>query len=110
MRDAEVGETMLLLNYTHQPANSPYRSSHAILIREGASEAYDAVDEIPEVFAVRTMSLRGFDENGMIVDAALASGDGIAAAIERLLAQPEIAYVHAHYALMGCFADRVDRA
>ena len=30
VRDAEPGEMMLLLNYTHQPADTPYRASHAI--------------------------------------------------------------------------------
>ena len=29
LRDAEPGESVLLLNYTHQPADTPFRSSHA---------------------------------------------------------------------------------
>jgi hypothetical protein len=35
LRDAEPGEAVLLLNYTHQPANTPYRASHAIFVAEG---------------------------------------------------------------------------
>ncbi len=35
MKDAELGQRMLLLNHVSQPANSPYRASHAIFIREG---------------------------------------------------------------------------
>ena len=35
LRDAEPGETVLLLNYEHQPAASPYRSRHAIYVIEG---------------------------------------------------------------------------
>ena len=35
LRDAEPGETVLLLNYEHQPAESPYRSRHAIYVIEG---------------------------------------------------------------------------
>ena len=38
MRDAHVGETLLLLNHLHQPANSPYQSSHAIYVLEGATQ------------------------------------------------------------------------
>ncbi len=38
MRDAEPGETLLLLNHISQPANTPYRASHAIFVREGASQ------------------------------------------------------------------------
>src|SRR5262245_22610552 len=32
LRDAEPGERLLLLNYVHQPADTPYRSSHAIFV------------------------------------------------------------------------------
>ena len=45
MRDAEPGETVLLLNYTHQPADTPYRASHAIFVIEGAKVRYDRIDE-----------------------------------------------------------------
>ena len=31
MADAEVGETVVLLNYEHQPAQSPYRATHESL-------------------------------------------------------------------------------
>jgi|HubBroStandDraft_2_1064218.scaffolds.fasta_scaffold110423_2 hypothetical protein len=51
MRDLNVGETAILMNYTHLDAASPYRSSHAIYVREGAGQAYDAIDEVPDVLA-----------------------------------------------------------
>ncbi|MEJ1938605.1 DUF1203 domain-containing protein, partial [Nostoc sp. NIES-2111] len=35
MRDAAPGETVLLLNHVCQPADTPYRASHAIFVREG---------------------------------------------------------------------------
>jgi hypothetical protein len=110
MRDAEPGEKLLLLNYTHQPADTPFRASHAIFIREGAYARYDRFNEIPEALYVRTISLRAFDGAGMMRNADLASGDAIGPAIEKLLADPKVAYLHAHYAKMGCFAARIDRA
>jgi hypothetical protein len=110
MRDAEPGEKLLLLNYTHQPADTPFKASHAIFIREGADVRYDRLNEIPEVLHVRTISLRAFDDAGMMRNAELASGEAIRPAIERLLADPNVAYLHAHYAKMGCFAARIDRA
>lgn len=33
MRDAEPGETLLLVNFMHQPAETPYCASHAIFVR-----------------------------------------------------------------------------
>lgn len=110
MRDLELGETALLLNYTHQPADTPYRSSHAILIREGATAAFDAVDEIPEVMRIRPISLRAFDAQGEMVDAALAAGTEIEPIIRRFLAVPTAAYLHAHYAHRGCYAALIERA
>lgn len=41
MVDAEVGETVLLLNHVCQPAMTPYRASHAIFVREAATQAYE---------------------------------------------------------------------
>ena len=53
MRDASPGETVLLLNHVSQPADTPYRASHAIFVREGAEETYDRVDEVPDVIRLR---------------------------------------------------------
>ena len=37
--DADIGESVVLVNYTHQPNKTPYRASHAIFVREAAKEA-----------------------------------------------------------------------
>jgi Protein of unknown function (DUF1203) len=110
LRDLSVGETALLLNFIHQPAATPYRSCHAIFVREGAVRRYDAVDEIPEVMRGRTLSLRAFDLHGDMVDADLVEGRETAALIERFLGDPGVAYLHAHYARRGCYAARIERA
>ncbi len=59
---------------------------------------------------VRPISLRAFGVAGMMVDADLANGRDVEAAIGRLLASPATAYIHAHYARPGCYAARIDRA
>jgi hypothetical protein len=110
MRDATPGESMLLLHYTHQPADTPFRASHAIFVREGADRRYDRVDEVPEVMRRRLISLRAFDAAGDMLDADAAEGDAIAALIERLLKNADTAYLHAHYAKPGCYAARIERA
>jgi Protein of unknown function (DUF1203) len=110
LRDAEPGETVLLLNYLHQPADTPYKASRAIFVREGAERTYEGVDETPECLRIRPISLRAFDATGMMVDADLASGREVEAAIRRLLENPLAAYIHAHYAKPGCYAARIDRA
>lgn len=110
LRDLDSGETALLLNYVHQPAETPYKASHAIFIREGAETAFDAVDQVPEVIRIRPISLRAFDDAGEMVDADLVDGREIEPLIERLLADRSVAYLHAHYAKRGCYAARIVRA
>ena len=110
LRDLAVGETALLLNHEHQPASTPYRSRHAIFIREGALDTLDVVDLVPEAIRIRIISLRAFDAAGTMVDADLADGTELEALIERFLSDPEVDYLHAHYAKRGCYAARIVRA
>lgn len=110
MKDAEVGQRVLLLNHVHQPANTPYRASHAIFVREGAKQAYDAVDQIPESMRIRLLSLRAFSDDGMMIDADVAEGTALEPVIMRMFANPAVSYVHAHNAKQGCYSGRIDRA
>ncbi|MBH9537274.1 DUF1203 domain-containing protein [Novosphingopyxis sp. YJ-S2-01] len=109
LRDLDVGETAILLNYEHQLADSPYRSRYAIFVREGADTRAQFRDEVPAVMRQRMVALRAFDADGNIVDAELAEGDAIEPAIKRLLGSGAADYLHVHYAKYGCFAARVDR-
>lgn len=109
MREGEIGETVLLVNHFSQPASNPYRASHAIFVREGAVEAYDAVNEVPEVMRGRLLSLRAFDQADMMVDADVIDGLGIEALIERFFSNPAVKYIHVHNAKRGCYSGRVDR-
>jgi hypothetical protein len=110
LRDVEPGEAVLLLNYEHQPADTPFRASHAVYVREGATRAFDAIDTVPEVLRTRTLSLRAFDAGHMMLDADLVEGRDVETLIARLLGDERIAYVHAHYARRGCYAARITRA
>jgi Protein of unknown function (DUF1203) len=110
LRDVEPGESLLLLNYVHQPAATPYRASHAIFVREGASTAYDRIDEIPQPLRVRPISLRAFDDAHDMINAELADGEELTHCIERFLADPKVTYLQAHYAKRGCYAARITRA
>ena len=108
--DAEPGERVLLLNFEHQPAETPYRSAHAIFVREGATEAALPADTLAPVFVGRLLSVRAFDAAGAMLDADVVQGTEAAATFERLLADPRAAYLHVHNAKRGCYAARVERA
>jgi hypothetical protein len=109
LEDAEPGEPVLLLNYEHLPVDSPYRASHAIYVREREQPSYDEVNAIPPALLPRLLAVRGFDAAGMMIAADVVEGRALAPLVERFLANPEVAYLHAHFARRGCFAARIDR-
>jgi hypothetical protein len=109
LRDAAVGETVLLVNYEHHAAASPFRSTYAIYVREGAAEARPERGEVPEMLRSRLLAVRAFDQAGMLVDADVVEGLAVEDAITRLFARPDTAYLHLHFARPGCYAARVDR-
>ena len=94
----------------HQPANTPYRASHAVFVREGAEEPYDRIDKIPDPLRVRPISLRSFDADHMMLDADLVDGHELERLIARLFADPKVVYLQAHFAKRGCYAAQVRRA
>ncbi len=108
--DARVGETVLLLSFEHLPVAGPYRSRHAIFVREGAIQAHLAVNEVPEVLQSRLLSVRAFDAAGMMVGADVVQGGELAPAIACMLDIDAARFLHVHYAKPGCYAARVDRA
>lgn len=110
LRDAAPGERLILVNYVHQPAATPYQASHAVFVLEGAEKSYDAVNEVPEVLRRRILSLRAFDLNHWLIEGDICEGRDLEAAIQRLFANSEVAYLHAHYAKPGCYAACVERA
>jgi hypothetical protein len=109
LADAEIGETVLLVNHEHLAVDSPYRSAHAVFVREHAESAQPVDDTLPESLAIRLLSVRALDERGMMIDADVVHGSEAAPVIERLLDNPAVAYLHLHNAKPGCYAARVDR-
>src|SRR5262249_18349576 len=77
LQDAELGESVLLLNYEHQSASTPYRASAAIFVREYAQEASLSINEIPEILRLRLLSIRAFDHIGMMVNADAVDGKNL---------------------------------
>lgn len=110
LRDAEPGETLLLLNYEHLPVAGPYRSCHAIYVREQAQEYTPGINEIPQLLRTRLLSVRAYDAAGMMVDADVVDGAELEPVIARFLDAPAVTSVHLHNAKPGCFAASVHRA
>jgi hypothetical protein len=108
--DADVGETVILLNFEHQPGDSPYRSSHAIFVREHARQAFPDPGTVPEVLASRLISIRAFDEEHDMRYAEIVEGSSLSQAIPEVLQDPAVTYLHLHNAKRGCYAASVTRS
>ena len=108
LEDREIGESVLLLNHVSHDVANPYRAAHAIFVSD-AGEAAEFVDRIPPVFEARMLSLRGFDANGMMIDALVVQPGGAEEGIRKLFGNPNIESVHAHNAARGCFSAKIER-
>lgn len=110
LRDVEIGEPVLLMNFEHQSMPTPFRSSHAIFVKEWASRAMPGKNEIPLMFRDRLLSVRAFDSSGMMIDADVVDGEHLESLIERMLASEVAEYLHIHNARLGCYVGLVERA
>ena len=109
LEDVEPGGAVLLLNHVSHDVEGPFRASHAIFVREAPCAPSLHRDETPTYLERRTLSLRGFDGEGMMHSALLAMPGEADAQIRALLEEPEIVTIHAHNAARGCFLARIER-
>lgn len=110
LMDAPVGERVILTNFQHHESNSPYQSTGPIFVRELAQTARPAVNEIPRMFAHRLLSVRAYDEAGMMKGAQVIEGRALEEAIRDLFTNDAISYLQIHNAAPGCFNCTVQRA
>src|SRR5262245_50622644 len=110
LEDGEVGETVVLIPFTHHDVASPYRASGPVFVRQGVRTARPVVDEIPVMLQHRLLSIRAYDVDGMMVGADVVPGSELPDTIGRVFAAPAARYLHIHNARPRCFSGRVERA
>jgi uncharacterized protein DUF1203 len=110
LADVEIGQTVILLPFVHHDVDSPYRALGPIFVRENANDVDLEVGNIPEVVSSRVMSVRAYDRNAIMLDGSVVPGSEIGRHIEKLFADPKIAYLHLHNAGAGCYSCKVERA
>jgi len=98
LEDADIGEEVILLSYKHHRTNSPYQSSGPIFIRKNGKPATLSINEIPEMLYIRLLSLRGFNNDGIMKEALI-----------KIFENEEINYIHIHNAIRGCYNCTADR-
>jgi len=110
LADASIGETVILVNFEHLGSDTPYRSAHAIFVRENAEQAFPGIGIVPEMFQGRTISVRAFDNHDWMADACIAAGSKLGETINSMFENEDVAYLHLHNAQRGCYMARATRA
>ena len=108
LEDAAPGEELVLFNHVSNDVPTPFRTAYAIYVRKGA-QAASYVDETPDYLGKRTLSLRGFDADGMLKHGVLAMPGEADTQVRALFERTDIATIHAHSAAYGCFLARIER-
>ena len=110
LRDADIGERLILVHFAHLNKASPYAASHAIYVREDAQQAMPEVGEIPALFETRLLSIRSFDDDAMMLGADVVPGTALKDALLEAFTDGATEFVDIHNAKPGCFAARAVRA
>lgn len=109
LEDANIGEEILLFPFTHHKTNSPYRSSGPIFIRKNAPKPNLAINEIPKMLIHRSLSLRVYDNNGIMIDACITEGEFLETVIKQIFNNNNAVYIQIHNANRGCYNCQVNR-
>jgi Protein of unknown function (DUF1203) len=105
LEEAPLHRKVLLVSYQPLQWQTPYAGRGPIFICADDCEAFDERKRVPEIVASRHVNLRAYDGPGKMLYAhsRLAKGEGAGQEIASMLEDDEVAEVHAHTALHGCF-------
>ena len=109
LEDANVGEEILAFNYEHHKTNSPYRSSGPVFVRFNIDEAKLKKNEIPKMLLHRYLSLRIYDNQGMMINASTIDGVNLVSAIQENFDNQKAEYIHVHNAKPGCYNCQINK-
>ena len=110
LQNAEVGEPVLAISYCFQNADSPYRASGPIFVREMAETARPSINEIPKMLIDSLLSVRAYNSTNSLIASDVVEGAHLESVITSQLSDDSVDYLHVHYAKHGCFNSVVCRA
>jgi len=110
LRDAEVGDELLLVSHDPFTVDSPYRSASPVFVHARPCPPHEPSYEIPEQLARRQLSVRAFDAAAAMTAAAVVDGRDLAATLQRFFLDPSTDRVHVHNASRGCWAATARRS
>jgi hypothetical protein len=109
LRFAKPGERLILFPYASIPAGHPYSETGPIFVHAEPCERYRATHEYPEDLR-RGRAFRAYNASYDMIDAEVANVKEPEAIVEKLLQNPETAFVDARSVTRGCYTFRIQRA
>lgn len=109
LRWAQPGERVLLFPYPSIPPGRPYSETGPIFVHAESCQRYAATDEYPENFRNHRV-IRAYNSENDMIDALVVSDGQPEAVIEKLLENPETAFLQARSVTRGCYTFGIERA
>jgi hypothetical protein len=108
LRNAEIGDALLLAPYDPFTVRSPYAGEGPVFVHAGDCDAHQpSPGAICEQVSGRVLSVRAYDADAMLLGAEVLAGEQLAERATAMLAAGG-AFLHVHFAGPGCFAFRID--
>ena len=105
---AQPGERVILFPFASVPPGHPYSESGPIFVHAEPCERYGKADEYPSHFRTGRV-FRAYNSDHDMIDAQVVNGEEPEAVIEKLLENPETAFVQARSVTRGCYTFRIER-
>lgn len=109
LQDASVGDELILVSYDPFTTDSEYRSASPIFLHRTPCTPVPGGPDLPDQLTLRQLSVRSFDTDEMMIDAAVIDGSELGEAIAGFFDNEESHTIHVHNATRGCWAVAVDR-
>ena len=105
LEEAPLHRKVLLISYQPLQLQTPYAGRGPVFICADDCVPFGERGRVPEIVASRHINLRAYSASGRMIYAhsRLAKGEDAGQEIESMLKDGEVAEVHAHTALHGCF-------
>ena len=105
---AKPGERVILFPFASVPLGHPYSESGPIFVHAESCQRYSATQEYPADFR-KGRVFRAYDANHNMIDAEVADRAEPEEVIEKLLENPETAFVHVRSVTRGCYTFGIER-
>jgi len=102
-------ERRILFTYNSFTISDPYPSPGPIFIHEDECSAFERDSTFPEELKKLSLTLEGYGAGRWLVAREQPGEDDVEKAIDRILRNPAVRYIHVYSTKAGCFIAHIDR-